>query len=90
VTADVLLQRVVQNVRRSMGSADSSATIRVDAGRDFIANFDLALGDLAVVNKHVAVFLSIGNFEGTIGAGDGSGVANLTTGFRIERGFFKE
>src|SRR5437773_10030479 len=86
--AEHLAQRPVQHVRRGVVSPDAVAPYSVDRRFDFIRLGDRALPDNALVHDERAgeAVLRVAHVDGRArGRGERSGVADLTTGLRVER-----
>ena len=85
VLAQVLLQRVVQNVRGRMRPANAGAPVDIDSGRDRHAEFQDALAQMAAMQHEAFFLVRIDDFESETRAVDFAGIADLAARFAVER-----
>ena len=86
VRAQVLLQGVVQDVRRRVGAADALPALRDRRGPSTVAPVRSSPRDqMAVVQDQVAVLLRVGDLEVEARADDLAGVAHLPAALAVER-----
>src|SRR5881628_2764606 len=81
----------MKKVSRRVVSHRIGAVLRIDTSRDVVPYFDVAFDETAAMhNQLLGHTLSVLDDDAAVGAADLAVVADLATGFRIERGFREE